>query len=107
ESQVLVVLNFTPVPRMNYRLGVSGSGYWKEILNSDAVEYGGSGQGNLGGVSTDAHAFHGKEHSIRISLPPLGALLLKNEVGPYLDHIQFQFPTELMPLGWTVDVRDH
>src|SRR5207249_4450304 len=71
---------FHPAPRMNYRLGVSGSEYWKEILNSDAVEYGGSGQGNLGGVSTDAHAFHGKEHSIRISLPPLGALFFKNEV---------------------------
>jgi len=80
QSQVLVVLNFTPLPRMNYRLGVSGSEYWKEILNSDAVEYGGSGQGNLGGVSTDAHAFHGKEHSIRITLPPLGALFFKNEV---------------------------
>jgi len=80
ESQVLVVLNFTPLPRMNYRLGVSGSEYWKEILNSDAVEYGGSGQGNLGGVSTDAHAFHGKEHSIRINLPPLGALFFKSEV---------------------------
>jgi len=79
ESQVIVVLNFTPLPRMNYRLGVSGSEYWKEILNSDAVEYGGSGQGNLGGVSTDAHAFHGKEHSIRINLPPLGALFFKNE----------------------------
>ena len=80
ENQVLVVLNFTPLPRKNYRLGVSGSEYWKEILNSDAVEYGGSGQGNLGGVSTDAHAFHGKEHSIRINLPPLGALFFKNEV---------------------------
>src|SRR5437870_1651358 len=80
QSQVLVVLNFTPLPRVNYRLGVSGSEYWKEILNSDAVEYGGSGQGNLGGVSTDAHAFHGKEHSIRITLPPLGALFFKNEV---------------------------
>jgi 1,4-alpha-glucan branching enzyme len=79
HSQVLVVLNFTPTPRMNYRLGVSGSEYWKEILNSDAAEYGGSGQGNLGGVSTEAHPFHGKEHSIRISLPPLGVLFFKNE----------------------------
>ena len=79
HTQVLVVLNFTPTPRMNYRLGVSGSEYWKEILNSDAAEYGGSGQGNLGGVSTEAHPFHGKEHSIRISLPPLGVLFFKNE----------------------------
>jgi 1,4-alpha-glucan branching enzyme len=79
QSQVLVVLNFTPLPRMNYRLGVNESEYWEEILNSDAVEYGGSGLGNLGGVSTDTRAFHGKEHSIRISLPPLGALFFKNE----------------------------
>jgi 1,4-alpha-glucan branching enzyme len=79
QSQVLIVLNFTPLPRMNYRLGVSKGKYWREILNSDAVEYGGSGQGNLGGVSTDAHPFHGKEYSIRISLPPLAALFLKNE----------------------------
>src|SRR2546422_755619 len=79
HTQVLVVLNFTPMPRMNYRLGVSGSEYWKEILNSDAAEYGGSGPGELGGGSTEAHPFQGKEHSIRISLPPLGVLFFKNE----------------------------
>src|SRR2546428_6281792 len=71
---------FHPAAPSELSIGVSGSEYWKEILNSDAVEYGGSGQGNLGGVSTDAHAFHGKEHSIRITLPPLGALFFKNEV---------------------------
>ena len=78
QRQVLVVLNLTPVPRMNYRLGVGRNGFWKEILNSDATDYGGSGLGNLGGVSTDAHRFHGLEYSIRITLPLLGALFFKH-----------------------------
>src|SRR6266704_3326482 len=80
EHPIVVVCNFTPVSRRNYRVGVPRGGYWKEILNSDASEYGGSGQGNLGGVAAEAHRYHGKEHSIRINLPPLGALFFKNEV---------------------------
>ena len=47
---MLVVCNFTPVPRPNYRVGVPRGGYWREMLNSDAAVYGGSGMGNLGGV---------------------------------------------------------
>ena len=79
HHQVLVVLNLTPVPRINYRLGVGRSGYWKEVLNSDASDYGGSGQGNLGGVSADTDRLHGREYSIRIILPPLGALFFSHE----------------------------
>src|SRR5437667_267535 len=57
----------------------SWAGYWKDILNSDALEYGGSGQGNLGGVTADAHRYHGRDHSISMTLPPFSSLFLKSE----------------------------
>ena len=52
---MLVACNFTPVPRHNYRVGVPTGGFWQEVLNSDALDYGGSGHGNLGGLEADAH----------------------------------------------------
>jgi 1,4-alpha-glucan branching enzyme len=68
---VLVVCNFTPVPRYDYRIGVPHGGRWKELLNSDAADYGGSGVGNLGGVDAEPVWFHGKPWSLRLTLPPL------------------------------------
>jgi 1,4-alpha-glucan branching enzyme len=68
---VLVALNFTPVPRHNYLVGVPQGGFWKEILNSDAGEYWGSGQGNLGGVEANPVSVHGRSHSLTLVLPPL------------------------------------
>jgi len=79
EHVVVSVCNFTPKPRKNYRLGVPSGGRWKEVLNSDALEYGGSGQGNLGGVEADHHPFHGRTDSISITLPPLGCLFFRSE----------------------------
>ena len=79
EHAVVSVCNFTPKPRKNYRLGVPSGGQWKEVLNSDALEYGGSGQGNLGGVEADHHPFHGRTDSISITLPPLGCLFFRSE----------------------------
>jgi len=76
---LLVVCNFTPVARHNYRIGVPFSGFWREALNSDAQCYGGSGQGNLGGVEAEAIHFHGREFSVSVTLPPLGVLVLKCE----------------------------
>ncbi len=76
---VLVVCNFTPVSRTNYRVGVPRGGFWKEVLNSDAREYGGSGQGNLGGVEASQMHFHGRSHSISLNIPPLGVLYFKSE----------------------------
>src|SRR5207247_10801574 len=67
DHAIVVVCNFTPMTRQNYRLGVPRSRHWKEILNSDASEYGGSGQGNLGGVTSEAHRYHGRDHSISIN----------------------------------------
>lgn len=74
---LLAVLNFTPVPRQNYRVGVPRDGFWRETLNSDAVEYGGSGQGNLGGVEAAPFGWNFQSHSLMLNLPPLGAVVLK------------------------------
>ena len=78
---VLVVCNFTPVPRMNYVLGVPQGGRWRELLNGDATDYGGSGIGNLGGVDAAPVPAHGRFHSLTMTLPPLATLFLK-PVGP-------------------------
>jgi 1,4-alpha-glucan branching enzyme len=77
EEVLLVVCNLTPVPRQNYGLGVPTGGYWREILNSDSREYGGSGQGNFGGVEATPAPMHGKSYSLSITLPPLGMLIFK------------------------------
>jgi 1,4-alpha-glucan branching enzyme len=79
QDTILVVCNFTPVPRTGYRVGVPHGGYWRELLNSDAKEYAGSGIGNLGGVTAEAIPTHGRPYSLRLSLPPLGALFFKAE----------------------------
>jgi 1,4-alpha-glucan branching enzyme len=76
---VAVVCNFTPVVRRNYRLGVPEDGIWRELLNSDATTYGGSGQGNLGGVEAVPVTFHGRPWSLVLTLPPLSALFLAPE----------------------------
>jgi 1,4-alpha-glucan branching enzyme len=76
---VLVALNFTPVPRFSYRVGVPRGGYWRELLNSDSGEYGGSSHGNLGGVEASAISFHGRPYSLTLTLPPLGAVFFKRE----------------------------
>jgi 1,4-alpha-glucan branching enzyme len=75
---MLVVCNFTPVPRYNYRVGVPAGGYWKEVLNSDAREYGGSGHGNLGGVEAAPVPYHGRDDSLSLVLPPLSIIFLKS-----------------------------
>jgi 1,4-alpha-glucan branching enzyme len=76
-APVVVVCNFTPIPRHGYRIGVPCGGLWQELLNSDAQEYGGSGVGNFGGVQAERQPYDGHEHSISLSLPPLGAIFLK------------------------------
>jgi len=73
-SFMLVVLNFTPVVRKNYRVGVPRGGWWQEILNSDAGIYGGSGLGNCGGLNAEPLPSHHRPCSLTLTLPPLGAL---------------------------------
>jgi 1,4-alpha-glucan branching enzyme len=77
RDSVLVVCNFTPVPRLGYRVGVPHGGYWREMLNSDAREYAGSGMGNLGGVHAEEIPTHGRPFSLKLTLPPLAALFFK------------------------------
>jgi 1,4-alpha-glucan branching enzyme len=72
----VAVFNFTPIPRHNYRIGVPRSGAWREVLNTDAVDLGGSGQGNGGVVEATPVASHGRPMSLNLTVPPLGALLL-------------------------------
>ena len=71
--------NFTPVPRVGYRVGVPHGGYWREMLNSDAREYAGSGLGNLGGVHAEEIPTHGRPFSLKLTLPPLAALFFKSQ----------------------------
>ncbi|MEX1137962.1 MAG: 1,4-alpha-glucan branching protein GlgB [Bacteroidota bacterium] len=77
KENILVVCNFTPVPRPQYIVGVPNGGFWKEILNSDAGPYGGTGHGNFGGIEASAVPHHGKSHSLSLVLPPLGVIFLK------------------------------
>ncbi|MEQ9058518.1 MAG: 1,4-alpha-glucan branching protein GlgB [Gammaproteobacteria bacterium] len=76
DGVVVVVLNFTPVVRHDYRIGVPVGGAWRELINSDAGVYGGSGVGNLGMVTSEARPWMGQPHALRLTLPPLGALVL-------------------------------
>jgi 1,4-alpha-glucan branching enzyme len=75
-EMLAVVCNFTPVPRHNYRVGVPAGGCWSEVLNSDALMYGGSGLGNSGHVDAAPVPAHGRYHSLMLTLPPLGVLVL-------------------------------
>ena len=77
----LVVCNFTPVPRQNYRIGVPWAGFWNEVLNSDAPIYGGSGQGNFGGLQASPLPIHERPFSLNITLPPLGIVLFRHQPG--------------------------
>jgi 1,4-alpha-glucan branching enzyme len=75
---IAVVCNFTPVPRTNYHIGVPRGGLWREILNSDARQHGGSGLGNPGGVHATPVGVHWRPYSLNITVPPLGAVFLKS-----------------------------
>ncbi len=76
-EMLAIVCNFTPVPRQNYRIGVPYGGTWRELLNSDAPLYGGSGQGNSGFVESAPIPCHGRYHSLNLTVPPLGVLILE------------------------------
>jgi 1,4-alpha-glucan branching enzyme len=78
---VLVVCNFTPLPRTNFLVGVPKRGLWREILNSDARDYGGAGWGNLGAVESVPVSSHGRVESVNLTLPPLSTLMLRWEPG--------------------------
>ncbi len=78
NGMVVALFNATPVPRHGYRIGVPQMGVWKELLNSDAEIYGGTGVGNYGEVETTPVPWHGQPRSLKLSLPPLGAIFLRH-----------------------------
>ena len=78
---VVVVLNWTPLVRQSYRVGVPEPGYYRELLNSDASTYGGSNVGNEGGRASEPVPAHGHQHSLVLTIPPLGVLFLKRDVA--------------------------
>jgi 1,4-alpha-glucan branching enzyme len=77
----LFICNFTPVPRHNYRVGAPMNGDWGEVLNSDSLLYGGSGQGNGGRVEAVPIPAHGRPYSLNLTLPPLNILVLKPAIA--------------------------
>ena len=81
NDQLLFVCNFTPVVRANYRVGVPLGTAWKEVLNSDAPLYGGSGQGNFGGLQAAPLSIHGRPFSLNMTLPPLGVVVFQPQLG--------------------------
>jgi len=76
---LLTVSNMTPVPRTNYMLGVPLGGRWREVINTDATEFGGSGWGNFGGVEAAPVGSHGRRQSVCLTLPPLSTLILEHQ----------------------------
>jgi 1,4-alpha-glucan branching enzyme len=78
DDILLVICNFTPMTHFKYRVGVPRGGFWREILNSDAVEYGGSGQGHPKGLRAFKVSVHGRPYSIEITLPPLAIVCFKS-----------------------------
>jgi 1,4-alpha-glucan branching enzyme len=81
REAILCVLNFTPIPRLGYRVGVPWPGLWKEILNSDGSLYGGADIGNLGETASQAIPMHGRPNSLNLTVPSLGAVFLKSAAG--------------------------
>jgi 1,4-alpha-glucan branching enzyme len=76
-NPIAVIVNFAGHPYHNFRIGLPKPGFWKEIMNTDAESYGGSGVGNFGGVQTQEHQSHGRPYSAEITVPPLGSVWLK------------------------------
>ena len=77
DETILCLLNFTPIPRIDYEVGVPLAGKWQEIFNSDSFIYGGTNTGNLGFCKTQPKEIHGYTDSLKLTLPPLSGLLLK------------------------------
>lgn len=95
KKLIIAVFNFTPVVRRGYRIGVPAKGFYKEIFNSDSSVYGGANFGNLGGIWSENIPTHGKEFSISLTLPPLGALYFGIDV-----------PEKELPSAFSENVKD-
>ena len=78
-AAAVVVCNFTPVPRTNYRIGVPRAGHYREAVNTDAAAYGGSNLGNYGGAASEPVGAHGEAQSVVLTLPPLATVIFVHE----------------------------
>jgi 1,4-alpha-glucan branching enzyme len=76
-NDLVIVLNMTPAPRHDFRVGVPAAGSWKEIFNSDEKQYWGSGLTNDKAIKSDKEYWNGRDNSIKVNLPPLGAVVFK------------------------------
>jgi 1,4-alpha-glucan branching enzyme len=81
DEFVVAVCNFTPQPHSHYRIGVPVAGFYTELFNSDARQYGGSNLGNLGGKWSEEWSFHGMPYSLDLCLPPLAVLVFKLDIA--------------------------
>jgi 1,4-alpha-glucan branching enzyme len=79
DDMIVAVLNFTPETHFNYNIGVPLAGNWKEMLNSDATKYGGSGKGNHNPLTASSQGKHSRLYSLTLTIPPLGVIFLKRE----------------------------
>ncbi len=109
DPPIVVVCNFMPELRYDYRIGAPRAGRWEEVLNTDAAVYGGSGVGNLGGMEAEPVGCHGHAQSLRLILPPLGALFLKAaDRPPSLSKVNLQrlanFPCPERPRSRTAAI---
>ncbi|HRJ16899.1 MAG TPA: alpha amylase C-terminal domain-containing protein, partial [Saprospiraceae bacterium] len=82
DEQLIVALNFTPVPREGYHVGAPAGGVWTEVLNSDAAEWGGSGKYENGKAKAEKAPRHGRDYSLALTLPPLGCVVLLQKPAP-------------------------
>jgi len=98
DPPVVAVFNFTPLPRHNYQIGVDHGGWWKELINSDGTEFGGSGIGNLGRVESAPVWKHGRRYTLNLTLPPLGAVFLTPEEIAIVEVKKLQGVEESKPL---------
>ena len=80
-NQLVVILNLTPVPRSDYRVGLPQSGTWREVMNSDAGAYGGSNMGNLGSVKAESYQVHSQPYSASFTLPPMSIIVFRHEAS--------------------------
>ena len=78
-SQLIFILNFTPVPRPDYRIAIEEKGFYREVLNSDSKRYWGSNVGNMGGIAAEDVSWEGKPYSLKLNLPPMGMIILKRD----------------------------
>jgi 1,4-alpha-glucan branching enzyme len=93
-DEVVVICNFTPIPRENYRTGVPANGTWQEILNTDSRFYDGSGIGNLGRLEAAPVPYQGQPYSINLTLPPLAAVFLKQAKAVMRNEVEHPEPIQ-------------